>query len=568
MAAEYTIKLDDEVSSPAKRAAKSLEGVKSGLDGVKKNASSMGSVLKGIAVGFIAIGAAAAAVTAKIVGAFGKAVISGAAFMEQQEMAFALLLKSGRKGSAELDKIRQVAVELGLPVQDTIKDFSKLLKMQFKPAAATQIIKMAADMKALGATTEEVGSIIRAISQIKGKGVLQMEELQQQLAEAGVSVQLVVKELSKATGKSAADVRKLISAGKVTADQGIEAIKAAVKAKLGISVLGEAAGKATQTLGGMWGIFKARAEDAMLTIGQRLVPKLKRSFEGIQKSFEKFKPKVGVGTVVLSISKAIDVLMAAIDPVLASLSAFGDGVAEGFGGTIKFMQPFFDAVKKLIGQKSFLEGLKVTFKNLGVVVGGALALIAAGAVGTAAAIGFLVSKFNTARDIGASIRESFSGIGGSLSEVASSVKTSATSIGKGIVDGIVNGIKAGFAAVTSAASGLAKAAVNAAKAALSESSPSKVFHDIGRNTGIGMAQGQESVAPMVAASTERMVSPRSGVQGAAQTSISNRVSSNPSISISGAQSPQETAQAVMQAQLDEMRSMYEQLAMSMGASAG
>lgn len=665
MAAEYQVKLTDDVSAPAKKASSSLKRLK-GAMGLLKGASSKAGAALGKVVAAatrmassVAMAAArAAAAVAAIGAAFGAAAFHSAAFMEQQEMAFGLLLRSGPKGAAELAKIRKVAVELGLPVKDTITQYKKLLAMQFAPKAAMEIVKMGADMRALGASADEVGRIITAMSQIKAKGKLSMEELRQQLGDAGISVELVAKQLAKLRGITKEKAFELISEGAISADEGIKAIKMAVKAKLGIKNLGDAAKKTTGTLGGMWAVMKSKAENTLLTLSVRLLPHFKKGLQiiqkimadlgfgdeklidraeslvkslisGAKKAYKEFGPLIKA----LNFDKAIghakeiaSVFEDSIKPIMKGLKPMIEGFGEGFDQAMKDLKPVFKELREAFGGKEVGEGMRGVGRMMGTALAQGIGLTVALLAVTRA----LLSAIGELRDIwptvssaskSASISiqsdidgilesiETFGGsLGGMLSTVVqvgfaagkaigesivsgfksfniSSVMTQsllmgfpglivsavqgAVSIGKAIGDGIVSGIKGMLSSVMEAASSLARAAINAAKSALSSDSPSKVFAQIGRDVGAGMTQGISASEPAVAATTRGMVSAStSAAATAAQTTNNNRISSSPTINVNGSQSPRETAEAIMNIQLQEARALLEQLGASMGALTG
>jgi len=72
-------------------------------------------------------------------------------------------------------------------------------------------------------------------------------------------------------------------------------------------------------------------------------------------------------------------------------------------------------------------------------------------------------------------------------------------VGNDIASGLQKGISDGWSWVTNAASSLAQSAVDAAKAALDSHSPSMVFHRIGLDTGLGMANGTDASRGIVMA---------------------------------------------------------------------
>ena len=78
-------------------------------------------------------------------------------------------------------------------------------------------------------------------------------------------------------------------------------------------------------------------------------------------------------------------------------------------------------------------------------------------------------------------------------------------VGQALMRGLADGITAGGAAVVSAMTGQVKGAIDSAKNLLQIKSPSKVFEEIGRFTGEGMAGGIEASAGGVQSSLESMV---------------------------------------------------------------
>ena len=117
----------------------------------------------------------------------------------------------------------------------------------------------------------------------------------------------------------------------------------------------------------------------------------------------------------------------------------------------------------------------------------------------------------------------FSGVGHWASDIASS-----------IVDGLVNGLLNGASAVLEAMKALILHPVDAVKDFLGIHSPSKLFMDIGMNTGAGMEIGVDRSTAGVQDSLENMIQPPSpsGAGGASGSSAS--ASSKGSIDLSGA----------------------------------
>ena len=84
---------------------------------------------------------------------------------------------------------------------------------------------------------------------------------------------------------------------------------------------------------------------------------------------------------------------------------------------------------------------------------------------------------------------------------------SLSDVATGMIDGLVNGIKNGGAAILAAMKGAVMGAVDGVKHFLGIASPSKVFAEIGMQTGAGMSAGVDKSADGVQGSLESMVQP-------------------------------------------------------------
>lgn len=117
----------------------------------------------------------------------------------------------------------------------------------------------------------------------------------------------------------------------------------------------------------------------------------------------------------------------------------------------------------------------------------AMKMGAAVAGGAAYAVGFLMAKFQEAKDWLASM---------SLSDV-----------GMAMIDGLTGGLISAGPKVLQAITGIANSAIQAAKKALGIASPSKVFATIGAQTAEGMETGVDAGSAGVSSALEGMVAP-------------------------------------------------------------
>jgi hypothetical protein len=170
------------------------------------------------------------------------------------------------------------------------------------------------------------------------------------------------------------------------------------------------------------------------------------------------------------------------------------------------MKPAIKAFGELMGidTMSMTQGLSIAAtagKMLGVTVG----TLATGVLAAVAYVLLLGKAFmgvvGSAMDAGAAIS---SAIGNAIN-IFQSVDLSAT--GLQMMMGLAKGIVGGASAVIEAITGTIKGAVDTAKGLLGIASPSKVFADIGDNTGKGFAQGVDESAPQAQSAMETMVEP-------------------------------------------------------------
>lgn len=119
-----------------------------------------------------------------------------------------------------------------------------------------------------------------------------------------------------------------------------------------------------------------------------------------------------------------------------------------------------------------------------------------------------------ARDLPGRVQGAVSGLGDRL-----------VGAGRQLINGFISGIRAVAGRVADAARSVVQNAINAARSALGIRSPSKVFMEIGRNTGQGMALGLDATRGLVQAAADRSLVPditaRGGPTGSARSSAAS-----------------------------------------------
>jgi len=174
-------------------------------------------------------------------------------------------------------------------------------------------------------------------------------------------------------------------------------------------------------------------------------------------------------------------------------------IAEFFGFEDTSLESLLAIVTKAGEYAAYVfAGFAVVFGVLAVAV--ALALVPVAAI--AAAVYLLITAVIAA---GAALLGIF--VSAWQSVTAFFAGLDLVQVGTDIVLGLARGISGAASYVLSAITGVVGGAINAAKSLLGISSPSKVFADIGVNTGEGMTSGVEDGTADVQAAYKEMVSP-------------------------------------------------------------
>lgn len=407
-------------------------------------------------------------------------------FGQRARLALGQLGKHGATGPKLFELGRALAVKYGQDVEETTGSLQKLLASQFDPKLATDIIKMGADLRLIASDADAAHGAVVAITQIKGAGRLMGQELLQ-LANAGVSVELVRDEIGKLLGgKSIQEVIKLQESGQIDADTAIQGILNAVQRKTGSTKLGEAGEKfADTTIEGMLGRIKALGQDAALTITERIEAPLTKFVSGKAKRFSEWLESPA-GT------QAIEKLGVIFEKVIGIVEAFADAAGDTFLSTMRAVADTFGPVLKALGTDGnvAVQVAKTLGKVLGfvaaglVVAGGLLAGVTAAVLALTGAIveGAIGAWDWMIEKIGQFVLW--------LEEV--DFGELAMDIGKSIMLGIAKGIGKFMGVPGEAVEQVGNALIGKLKGLLGIHSPSTVFADLGSDTILGYTLGIES----------------------------------------------------------------------------
>lgn len=291
------------------------------------------------------------------------------------------------------------------------------------------------------------------------------------------------------------------------------------KRKVGAELTGAMAGAITTitglgaTLGPIWGQVSAAIAPVIKTIVANVGPVLRGLRDVIigqvVPSFREF-----VSAMKPIFEFIVKKLAPVVGPVFRGISAVIKGALQVIGGIFRTVAALItgDWSKLWSGLKQILSGAWSVIK--GIVSAGWAVVKSVFSLG----VGGIVS---IAKTIGSRIKSAVGDLGGLLADA-----------GRAVADGFLNGLKAGWGKVTSVVNDLVGKIPKEVRSILGIASPSKVFREIGQQSGeglrLGLLDGQDSV---LAASTRILSLPTGPTFSGAAGSSAQTTTSGPLVSI-------------------------------------
>ena len=480
------------------------------------------TAVTGIAVG---IGGAFLGVAASI----GRSVTEMIRFRESAVTTFGVLL--GGQGAGNISRVGGAAFRQTQAIarltpgneRDINTARQQAITAGFRGRDEERVLSASLDVGALMQNDPTAqGRFVRALGQIRGRGALQAEELNQ-LAEVGVSRQGVFAAIARQRGLRGTEtennraVQDLMRQGRITGEEGVNAALASLRQTTGQRLGGFAVARGSGLAGAMSNLEEAffglvtginqlenlpgvRAFAASITAianafngSSEAGQKLQRSVAGI------INEAAGMFAGVFTpqrIEGFVSTLADVLPPLFQAMREVGGAFVQGLG---RGLAPVIEALGRSGGgAEQWLQIALPLADALGYLAGVAVQVVAGiGALGAVVTIagaevlrwaqGFLQLTTNPAM-LGGTIREAWALTGGQM------------------IDGLVGGITSGAERVTAAVRGLASDAITAARETLGIASPSRVFAEIGGHTAEGFERGvhggtrgaQDAMAAMVA----------------------------------------------------------------------
>lgn len=547
----WTFKGVDLLSGPARRASaaadelrRSLGGASGSITGLNRASSGLTEalgtgaramgVLGGAAAGVLAIAGSLGVAFAGVAFSIGRSLAEMVRFREAAVTTFGVLLggrgASGiaRTGAAAFRQTQAIARLTPGNERDIGTARQQAVTAGFRGAQEERVLAASLDVGALMQNDPTAQSrFVRALGQIRGRGQLQAEELNQ-LSEVGVSRQGIFAAIARQRGLRGTEtennraIQDLMRRGQITGEEGVNAALASVQQTTGQRLGGFAVARG----GGLAGAMS----------------NLEESLFGLVTGINQLENLPGVRAFTASItaianalngsSEAGQRLQRSVGLIVNEAAGMFAGVftparIEGFVTTLaNVLPPLFQAMREVGG--AFIQGLG---RALGPIIerlsslGGsdgqatlALMMSLADAVGYLVGVSVQVVAGLAAVGAGLTIlgAEALRWVQGFLqlttnpALLGGTIREAWALTGSQIIDGLVNGITSGASRVTDAVRGLATNAIDSAREALGIASPSRVFEEIGGYTAEGYERGIRGGTAGAQDAATAMVAPPTG----------------------------------------------------------
>jgi tape measure domain-containing protein len=531
---EFKVKLDDEVSKPARRGAAAVEDFADSVDHLRKGfmgadgrmrdakgrfvamrramgdtsttaqgltsrfGSMIGNVVSVGAVVMVATQALRALGRAALVA--GAAIAEAAMFAEDMEFGLSKFLGSAKEGKREMAKLLDVSDQLGISFRDAAGTFKMMISAGMVADAAHEMVKFRADMEALAQTDQDIEKLNNAFLQIEkaiATGRLEMDGFTSILAGIPrATEETILAKLAPMLGKTVEELKKMDKT-KLPVDKLMEAIKLAFLEGVGEVELGKVAiKKALETVSGAFTALKKIAGNALIRLGAIVMAELKDTLLPVFVELrDALTSKDGVA--------ALKALAKALAAMVKIGVAFGKGLMKGFKVALPGIKALASAIGKLLGTSEGLSAMEMVFEAIGWTIGvvagaltgfvATLVLVAAGFAAVAGAVTSVVGWFQALPSTIANMKAEFLAGGGSL--------------GSAIITGIISGLTGGVGGVIIAIGSLVAKMVAAGHGALGASASSKVFETLFGSVPEGAERGIERGAPAVSSAAAGTIDP-------------------------------------------------------------
>jgi tape measure domain-containing protein len=273
--------------------------------------------LKNIAIG---VGAAVAAI--------GWKAIEAAADMEMLTTQFEVMLGSAEKAEALMDQLNEFAATTPFALEDLSKGTQNLLSFGVAEENVIDVMRMLGDTA--GGNVEKLNTLVLAYGKVQTKGKASLEELNM-MAERGLPIFDI---LSQQLGVTREEFFKMVSAGKVTADDVTQAFRT-LTSEGGMFFQGME--MQSQTFNGIMSTLKDNIKLLLAAIGGELLPvagKLIRMLTTLVQG---------------SLGDLISALVSGLGPVLEMVSQLLEEVFKAVAPLAEIFTVLFSIISQALG---------------------------------------------------------------------------------------------------------------------------------------------------------------------------------------------------------------------------
>ena len=221
--------------------------------------TSVGILAKGAAIAFAAVGASMGL------------MIKKAAEMEQFEISFMTILKSGEKVKWLMQELKQLTMDTPFKFEDTVAGAKNLLAVGVPLEKITSQLRMLGDLAA--GSGGQLSTMVKVYRRVLAKGTAEMEALNM-MTDQGIPI---LQKLADTMGVTSGQAMKMVEQRKVTADIFLSTLKR-MTSQGGLYFNAMIA--QSKSLVGLWSIFKDNISIVAMEVGKKFLPAVK----GIVKS--------------------------------------------------------------------------------------------------------------------------------------------------------------------------------------------------------------------------------------------------------------------------------------------
>jgi tape measure domain-containing protein len=323
------------------------------LSGIKEHLGNIGSGFASAAGGVMEfagkIGLAINGVQAVFQTAVGvgNLLIGSNASMEQTTVAFTSIFHSASLAHEELKKISDFAAATPFEFPDVAEADQKLLAFQFTTKETFPIITAIGDaLSGLGKSSPAyLEQVVDVFGQMHAAGKIQTQDLMQ-LTSVGINGFQI---LADGMGKTVPQIKEMVTAGLIPADQGIELLRAGMEKTFGGGMQAQ-----SMTFNGLLSTFKDNANAALRSFSGPLFDAAKVGLTQLgdlvsSQSFQDFAKTMGekVGGALQSITQFIT---SRVIPTIANLAPVVQEIGGWFIISFKDILPLLSQIGKGIGE--------------------------------------------------------------------------------------------------------------------------------------------------------------------------------------------------------------------------